>query len=68
MAILSSLTPWQVFCGRIRAQWAADRRASQEEELNEVVEDLFKGAREHGAVPLDRSGKGPGESSKARVS
>lgn len=35
---------------------------------NEVVEDLFKGAREHGAVPLDRSGKGPGESSKARVS
>ncbi|KAF7210412.1 NSFL1 cofactor p47 isoform X2 [Nothobranchius furzeri] len=34
---------------------------------NEVVEDLFKGAREHGAVPLDRSGKGPGESSRARA-
>lgn len=34
---------------------------------NEVVEDLFKGAREHGAVPLDRSGKGPGEPSKAKV-
>ncbi|XP_036004615.1 NSFL1 cofactor p47 isoform X2 [Fundulus heteroclitus] len=34
---------------------------------NEVVEDLFKGAREHGAVPLDRSGKGPGEGSKARA-
>lgn len=34
---------------------------------NEVVEDLFKGAREHGAVPLDRPGRGPGESSKARV-
>uniref|UniRef100_A0AAQ4NRM9 NSFL1 cofactor p47 n=2 Tax=Gasterosteus aculeatus aculeatus TaxID=481459 RepID=A0AAQ4NRM9_GASAC len=34
---------------------------------NEVVEDLFKGAREHGAVPLDRPGRGPGESSKARA-
>uniref|UniRef100_A0A3Q1GJS4 NSFL1 cofactor p47 n=1 Tax=Acanthochromis polyacanthus TaxID=80966 RepID=A0A3Q1GJS4_9TELE len=34
---------------------------------NEVVEDLFKGAREHGAVPLDRSGRGPGEPSKARA-
>uniref|UniRef100_A0A3Q3GJA7 NSFL1 cofactor p47 n=1 Tax=Kryptolebias marmoratus TaxID=37003 RepID=A0A3Q3GJA7_KRYMA len=34
---------------------------------NEVVEDLFKGAREHGAVPLDRTGKGPGESSKAKA-
>uniref|UniRef100_A0A3B3TJH0 NSFL1 cofactor p47 n=1 Tax=Poecilia latipinna TaxID=48699 RepID=A0A3B3TJH0_9TELE len=34
---------------------------------NEVVEDLFKGAREHGAVPLDRTGKGLGESSKAKV-
>uniref|UniRef100_A0A3B3ZNE4 NSFL1 cofactor p47 n=1 Tax=Periophthalmus magnuspinnatus TaxID=409849 RepID=A0A3B3ZNE4_9GOBI len=31
---------------------------------NEVVEDLFKGAREHGAVPLDRSGV-PGVSSRA---
>lgn len=34
---------------------------------NEVVEDLFKGAREHGAVPLDRAGRGPGESSRAKV-
>ncbi|XP_072222747.1 NSFL1 cofactor p47 [Leuresthes tenuis] len=34
---------------------------------NEVVDDLFKGAREHGAVPLDRSGKGPGEPSRARA-
>ncbi|XP_068602455.1 NSFL1 cofactor p47 [Brachionichthys hirsutus] len=34
---------------------------------NEVVEDLFKGAREHGAVPLDRSGKGLGEPSKAKA-
>uniref|UniRef100_A0A3P9NA51 NSFL1 cofactor p47 n=1 Tax=Poecilia reticulata TaxID=8081 RepID=A0A3P9NA51_POERE len=34
---------------------------------NEVVEDLFKGAREHGAVPLDRTGKGLGESSKAKA-
>lgn len=34
---------------------------------NEVVEDLFKGAREHGAVPLERSGRGPGEPSRARV-
>ncbi|XP_054650370.1 NSFL1 cofactor p47 [Dunckerocampus dactyliophorus] len=34
---------------------------------NDVVEDLFKGAKEHGAVPLDRSGRGPGESSKAKA-
>ncbi|XP_061591082.1 NSFL1 cofactor p47 [Cololabis saira] len=34
---------------------------------NEVVEDLFKGAKEHGAVPLDRGGKGPGESSRAKA-
>ncbi|CAK6977444.1 NSFL1 cofactor p47 [Scomber scombrus] len=34
---------------------------------NEVVEDLFKGAREHGAVPLERSGRGPGEPSRARA-
>uniref|UniRef100_A0A3P9LDC9 NSFL1 cofactor p47 n=1 Tax=Oryzias latipes TaxID=8090 RepID=A0A3P9LDC9_ORYLA len=33
---------------------------------NEVVEDLFKGAKEHGAVPLDRSGKGP-ETSRAKA-
>ncbi|XP_056129960.1 NSFL1 cofactor p47 isoform X3 [Lampris incognitus] len=33
---------------------------------NEVVEDLFKGAKEHGAVPLDRGGRGLGEPSKAR--
>ncbi|XP_029362221.1 NSFL1 cofactor p47 isoform X3 [Echeneis naucrates] len=34
---------------------------------NEVVEDLFKGAREHGAVPLDRSGRGLGEPSRAKA-
>lgn len=34
---------------------------------NEVVEDLFKGAKEHGAVPLDRSGKGPVDSRKHHV-
>uniref|UniRef100_A0A672IDB6 NSFL1 cofactor p47 n=1 Tax=Salarias fasciatus TaxID=181472 RepID=A0A672IDB6_SALFA len=34
---------------------------------NEVVEDLFKGAKEHGAVPLDRSGRGPGEPSRAQA-
>ncbi|KAJ8378209.1 hypothetical protein AAFF_G00244970 [Aldrovandia affinis] len=33
---------------------------------NEVVEDLFKGAKEHGAVPVDRSGRGPGEPSRSR--
>ncbi|XP_023659989.1 NSFL1 cofactor p47-like [Paramormyrops kingsleyae] len=33
---------------------------------HEVVEDLFKGAKEHGAVPVDKAGKSPGESSKAR--
>uniref|UniRef100_A0A3B3RZL4 NSFL1 cofactor p47 n=1 Tax=Paramormyrops kingsleyae TaxID=1676925 RepID=A0A3B3RZL4_9TELE len=34
---------------------------------NEVVEELFKGAKEHGAVPVDRPGRGPGESSRAFV-
>ncbi|XP_010873828.1 NSFL1 cofactor p47 isoform X1 [Esox lucius] len=33
---------------------------------NEVVEDLFKGAKEHGAVPVEKAGRGPGESSRAR--
>uniref|UniRef100_A0A8B9LID4 NSFL1 (p97) cofactor (p47) n=1 Tax=Astyanax mexicanus TaxID=7994 RepID=A0A8B9LID4_ASTMX len=33
---------------------------------NEVVEDLFKGAKEHGAVPVDKAGRGPGESSKSK--
>lgn len=32
---------------------------------NELVEDLFKGAKEHGAVPVDKPGKGLGESSKS---
>lgn len=32
-----------------------------------MVEDLFKGAKEHGAVPLDRSGKGPVDSRKHHV-
>ncbi|NP_001080187.1 NSFL1 (p97) cofactor (p47) L homeolog [Xenopus laevis] len=31
---------------------------------NELVEDLFKGAKEHGAVAVDRAAKSPGESSK----
>ncbi|KAF7696054.1 NSFL1 cofactor p47 [Silurus meridionalis] len=34
---------------------------------NEVVEDLFKGAKEHGAVPVEKAGKGSGESSKAKA-
>ncbi|XP_041952742.1 NSFL1 cofactor p47 isoform X3 [Alosa sapidissima] len=34
---------------------------------NEVVEDLFRGAKEHGAVPVDKAGKGPGESSRPKV-
>lgn len=34
---------------------------------NEVVEDLFKGAKEHGAVPVEKAGRGPGESSRAKV-
>ncbi|KAM9429373.1 NSFL1 cofactor p47-like isoform 1-T1 [Salvelinus alpinus] len=33
---------------------------------NEVVEDLFKGAKEHGAVPVEKAGRGPGEPSRAR--
>ncbi|XP_069507017.1 NSFL1 cofactor p47 isoform X2 [Ambystoma mexicanum] len=32
---------------------------------NELVEDLFKGAKEHGAVAVDRATKGPGETSRA---
>ncbi|XP_051981059.1 NSFL1 cofactor p47-like, partial [Xyrauchen texanus] len=32
---------------------------------NELVENLFKGAKEHGAVPVDKAGKGLGESSKS---
>lgn len=32
-----------------------------------MVDDLFKGAKEHGAVPLDRTGKGSGEPSRAQV-
>lgn len=34
---------------------------------NEVVDDLFRGAKEHGAVPVDKAGKGGGESSRAKV-
>ncbi|XP_018593162.2 NSFL1 cofactor p47 [Scleropages formosus] len=33
---------------------------------NELVEDLFKGAKEHGAVPVDRAGRGPRESNQAQ--
>uniref|UniRef100_A0A8C8R6F7 NSFL1 cofactor p47 n=1 Tax=Pelusios castaneus TaxID=367368 RepID=A0A8C8R6F7_9SAUR len=33
---------------------------------NELVEDLFKGAKEHGAVAVDRPAKSPGESSKPK--
>ncbi|XP_053309394.1 NSFL1 cofactor p47 [Spea bombifrons] len=32
---------------------------------NELVEDLFKGAKEHGAVAVDRTSRSPGESSKS---
>uniref|UniRef100_A0A803JP96 NSFL1 cofactor p47 n=1 Tax=Xenopus tropicalis TaxID=8364 RepID=A0A803JP96_XENTR len=34
---------------------------------NELVEDLFKGAKEHGAVAVDRTTKSPGESSKGPI-
>lgn len=33
---------------------------------NEVVEELFKGAKEHGATPVERAGRGPGEPSGSR--
>ncbi|XP_075419986.1 NSFL1 cofactor p47 isoform X2 [Tenrec ecaudatus] len=33
---------------------------------NELVDDLFKGAKEHGAVAVERVTKSPGESSKPR--
>lgn len=35
---------------------------------NELVDDLFKGAKEHGAVAVERVTKSPGETSKQRVS
>lgn len=34
---------------------------------NELVEDLFKGAKEHGAVAVDRTAKSSGETSKPKV-
>ncbi|XP_040837639.1 NSFL1 cofactor p47 isoform X3 [Ochotona curzoniae] len=34
---------------------------------NELVDDLFKGAKEHGAVAVERVTRSPGESSKTRV-
>uniref|UniRef100_A0A286XD16 NSFL1 cofactor p47 n=1 Tax=Cavia porcellus TaxID=10141 RepID=A0A286XD16_CAVPO len=34
---------------------------------NELVDDLFKGAKEHGAVAVERVTKSPGENSKPRV-
>ena len=34
---------------------------------NELVEDLFKGAKEHGAVAVDRTAKSGGETSKPKV-
>ncbi|XP_028379924.1 NSFL1 cofactor p47 isoform X5 [Phyllostomus discolor] len=34
---------------------------------NELVDDLFKGAKEHGAVAVERMTKSPGETSKPRV-
>lgn len=34
---------------------------------NELVEDLFKGAKEHGAVAVDRMAKSGGETSKPKV-
>ncbi|XP_006003229.1 NSFL1 cofactor p47 [Latimeria chalumnae] len=33
---------------------------------NELVEDLFKGAKDHGAVVVDKSARSPGESSKTK--
>lgn len=60
------------FCSRFFA--GGSERSGQQivgppkkKSTNEVVEDLFKGAKEHGAVPVDKAGKGLGESSKAKV-
>ncbi|XP_026581225.1 NSFL1 cofactor p47-like, partial [Pseudonaja textilis] len=33
---------------------------------NELVEDLFRGAKEHGAVAVDRTAKSPGEGSRPK--
>lgn len=35
---------------------------------NELVDDLFKGAKEHGAVAVEQMTKSPGETSKPKVS
>ncbi|XP_053250607.1 NSFL1 cofactor p47 isoform X1 [Podarcis raffonei] len=35
---------------------------------NELVEDLFRGAKEHGAVAVDRAAKSPGEGSRPKAS
>ncbi|XP_063003487.1 NSFL1 cofactor p47 isoform X1 [Elgaria multicarinata webbii] len=35
---------------------------------NELVEDLFRGAKEHGAVAVDKAAKSPGEGSRPKVS
>lgn len=58
----------QVLCRGLREKWTADCWPSQEESPNELVDDLFKGAKEHGAVAVERMTKSPGETSKPRVS
>lgn len=35
---------------------------------NELVDDLFKGAKEHGAVAVEQMTRSPGETSKPKVS
>ena len=62
------LTPCRFFAGGSERSGQQIVGPPKKKSSNEVVEDLFKGAREHGAVPLDRTGRGPGgEPSRARV-
>lgn len=63
----SAMSPSRFFAGGSERSGQQIVGPPKKKSSNEVVEDLFKGAREHGAVPLERSGRGPGEPSRARV-
>uniref|UniRef100_A0A3Q3IVY6 NSFL1 cofactor p47 n=1 Tax=Monopterus albus TaxID=43700 RepID=A0A3Q3IVY6_MONAL len=63
----NAMSPSRFFAGGSERSGQQIVGPPKKKSSHEVVEDLFKGAREHGAVPLDRSGKGLGEPSKARA-
>lgn len=65
--VMDDVPPFRFFAGGSERSGQQIVGPPKKKSPNDVVEDLFKGAREHGAVPLERSGKGSGESSKAKV-